>query len=87
MIEAEKRKSIFLLHQEGHSEYELARLFNVSRNTVRGIVAQQGAMPHAIRSDKIRIDAELLRRLYADCDGYVQRVYEKLVEEEGIEVG
>jgi len=86
MIEAEKRKSIFLLHQEGHSEYELARLFHVSRNTVREIVEQQGAMPHAIRSDKIRIDAELLRRLYADCDGYVQRVYEKLVEEEGMAV-
>jgi len=86
MIEAEKRKSIFLLHQEGVSLNEIVRLMNVSRNTVREIIDQQGAMPHAVRSDKIRIDAELLRRLYADCEGYAQRVYEKLVEEKGMAV-
>jgi hypothetical protein len=43
-------------------------------------------MPVSTRSDKIRIDEDLLRRLYLECDGYVQRVYEKLVEEEGIAV-
>jgi transposase len=86
MIEAEKRKAIFVMHQEGLSEYELARLFHVSRNTVREIVGRQGEMPKSVRSDKIHIDEELLRRLHADCDGYAQRVYEKLVEEEGIEV-
>jgi hypothetical protein len=35
---------------------------------------------------KIQIDPELLRRLYADCDGWIQRVHEKLVEEERIPV-
>ncbi len=87
MIEAEKRKAIFLLHKEGLSDYELADLFRVSRNTVREIIKQQGEMPKTVRSDKMNIDEELLRRLYADCAGYAERVYEKLVEEEGIEVG
>lgn len=29
---------------------------------------------------------ELLQRLYRECDGWLQRVHEKLVEEEGIEI-
>ena len=86
MIEAEKRKAIFLLHQEGLSPGEIARLMSVSRSTVQAIIKQQGAMPNTVRSDKILIDPELLRRLYADCQGYAQRVYEKLKEEEGVAV-
>lgn len=86
MIEAEKRKAIFLLHQEGVGTNEIARLMGVSRNTTRTVIAQQGAMPNTIRSDKLRIEAELLERLYAQCDGYIQRVHEKLVEEEGIQI-
>ena len=86
MIEAEKRKAIFLLHQEGLSFGEIARLMSVSRSAVQAIIKQHGEMPSTVRSDKILIDADLLRRLYTDCQGYTQRVYEKLVEEEGIEV-
>ena len=43
-------------------------------------------MPPSTRRDKIRIDAELLDRLYQRCDGWVQRIHEILVEEEGIQV-
>jgi hypothetical protein len=39
-----------------------------------------------MRSDKIRIDTELLQRLYRQCDGWLQRVHEKLVEEEEIQI-
>jgi len=35
----------------------------------------------------MQIDAELLERLYRECDGWIQRIHEKLVEEEGIQVG
>jgi hypothetical protein len=59
---------------------------NVSRNTVREIIIQQGEMPQTVRRDKIKIDPELLRQLYADCDEYAKRVHEKLVEEHGIRV-
>lgn len=43
-------------------------------------------MPKASRKDKIRVDADLLRRLYAECDGWIQRIHEKLNEEEKIPV-
>ena len=43
-------------------------------------------MPLSTRKDKIRIDPELLRRLHGECDGWIQRVHEKLVEEEKIQV-
>ena len=34
-----------------------------------------------------KIDPELLERLYHECHGWIQRVHEKLVEEEQIQVG
>ncbi|MCP3903568.1 MAG: helix-turn-helix domain-containing protein, partial [Planctomycetes bacterium] len=43
--------------------------------------------PDSIRSDHIVIDEELLIGLHGECDGYIQRVYEKLAEEHGIEIG
>jgi hypothetical protein len=32
------------------------------------------------------VDPDLLKRLYQECDGYAQRVHEKLVEDEGIQI-
>lgn len=43
-------------------------------------------MPVSTRSDKISIDRDLLERLVQECNGWIQRVHEKLVEEEGIQV-
>jgi len=65
---------------------QIVRQFKVSRNTVRTIIKLQGKMPLSTRRDKIRIDEELLNRLYQECDGWIQRVYEKLTEEERIQV-
>ena len=86
MIEPEKRKAIFLLHQEGMPLREIARKLDVHRDTVRTITEQQGEIPERVRKDKVVVDEDLLRRLYQDCDGYVQRVHEKLLEEEGIAI-
>lgn len=85
MIEADTRKAIYLLHQQGMTYREIARRLGVSRNTVRRIIAQQGVSP-VIRREKQQIDEELLRRLYHQCNGYCQRIHEKLTEEEGIVV-
>jgi transposase len=87
MIEADKRQAVFALHQEGMSLHEIARRLHLSRNTVRSIVAQKGEIPVGVRKDKIQIETELLQRLYQECEGWVQRVHEKLVEEHGIRVG
>ena len=87
MIDPDMRNAIFQLHQEGMSLREISRRLHVSRNAVRAIVKQQGKITRKERNDKMQIDAELLERLYRECDGWIQRIHEKLVEEEQIEVG
>jgi transposase len=86
MIDAQKRNAVFTLHQEGMGLREISRRLRLGRNTVRRIIRQKGRMPASVRADKIRIDPELLMRLYQQCEGRAQRVHEKLVEEESIEV-
>ena len=86
MIGPDKRKAIFLLHQEGMSVREIARRLHVSRQAVTAIIAQKGQMPEPLRATKNAIDPELLRRLYAECEGWIQRVHERLAEEEGLQV-
>ena len=84
MIAPDKRKALFLLHQEGLSIRQIARQLAVSRRTVRQAIAQQGESPR--RPFVPPLDPELVRDLYAQCDGYVQRVGEKLREEHGLDV-
>src|SRR5450631_2065041 len=86
MIATDKRKAIFLLHEEGMEVAEIARRLAVSPNTVRVIIGQQGEPRQRVRSDKQRLDEELLRRLHQQCQGRMVRMHEKLVEEEGIQV-
>lgn len=84
MIEPDKRKAIFLLHQEGMPLRELARRLGLGRNTVRRIIAQEGRLPP--RSFTPVVDPELLRQLYEECNGYAQRIFEKLQEEHGLKI-
>ena len=86
MIAADKRKAVCLLHKEGMGGREIARRLGLGRNTVRQVIALGGAMPPPVRREKQPLDPELLRRLYAECGGWIQRVHEKLAEEEGVHV-
>jgi transposase len=86
MIETDKRKAIYLLHQEGMGQREIARRLGISRNTVQTVIQQQGQVVHAIRKDKQAVDPDLLRRLHQECAGRVQRMHEKMAEEEGLSV-
>jgi orotate phosphoribosyltransferase-like protein len=86
MIDADKRQAVFLLHQEGMGRNQIARQLRISPNTVQAIVAQKGEMLLHTRKDKIQVDPDLLKRLYQECDGYAQRVHEKLVEDEHIQI-
>ena len=86
MIDADVCNAIYQLHRAGRSLREISQQLHVSRNAVRKIVRRQGAPPQTVRKDKIQIDPELLRRLYGECEGWIQRVHEKLVEEEKIQV-
>ncbi len=87
MIEQEKCKAVYLLHQEGINICDISRQLHIAPKTVRKIIKQKGVIPEIVRNDKITIDSELLERLYQECSGYVQRIYEKLTEEEHIKVG
>ena len=84
MLETDKRRAILLLHEEGMGARQIAKRLSVSRNTVRSIIAARGAVPQVMRADKLWIDEELLRQLYQECGGFVQRVHEKLIEEKNI---
>jgi transposase len=86
MIDADKRKAVFLLHQEGVSIRQISRQLRLSRNAVRRIIAQSGQMPENIRRPVLNLDPELLRQLHQECHGYAQRMMEKLREEHGLTV-
>jgi len=68
MLDKDKRKSIYLLHEQGIGSREIGRIFEVSINTVSAIISQKGEMPDSIRKDKIQIDIELLKRLHRECE-------------------
>ena len=85
MIATDKRKAIFLWPQEGMEVRAIVRRLGVSRNPVRGIIRQAGVLPPRVRTDKQRLDEELLRRLYQQCQGRMVRRHEKLVEKEGLQ--
>jgi transposase len=87
MIDPDKRNAVFTLHQEGMAAREISQRFNISRNTVARIIAQQGQCLPKQRRDKVEVDLELLQQVYRQCDGWVQRVHEKLKEEHGIAIG
>jgi hypothetical protein len=87
MIDPEKRKVIYYLYSQGMPIRKIARQLRVDRNTVRAVIQLQGDVPNTIRSDKIELSPELIGRLYRECDGYAQRVHEKLTEEYDIAIG
>ena len=87
MIDVEKRKAVHLLHENGMSVRELARRLSLSRHTVRTIIEEQGQDKKIVRSDQKLVAPELLSKLFVDCQGYVERIHEKLKEENGIEIG
>lgn len=87
MIKPDKRKAIWLLYAEGVSIRRISNMLQVDRNTVRDIVKRQGETPDSSRKDRIDLDSELISRLYVECDGYAQRIHEKLEEDHGIRIG
>lgn len=86
MIDPGVRNAIYQLHLAGRPVREISRQLKVNRNTVRTVIRQQGVTSRKARKDKIQIDPDLLSRLYHECDGWIERVHEKLVEEQGVQV-
>jgi hypothetical protein len=80
MIDPETRKAVYLLHQKGLSARKISRDLDVSRGAVAYIIREKGEIPAAPRRDKVELDRDLLQELYNECEGYKERVYEKLLE-------
>ena len=87
MIDHNKRMAVLLLHEQGKGKREIARLLEISRNTVSNIIETDGRMPQVKRKDATPFNEERLRELYHDCDGRVQRIHEILVETDHFETG
>lgn len=87
MIKPDKRKAIYYLYKEGMSIREISCHLKVGRNTVRAIIDQNGIEPELRRKDRIEIDPQLLVRLYNECNGWIQRIHEKLTQKKGIKIG
>jgi transposase len=87
MISPEKRNAVLMLHQEGMSMREIARRLHIGRNAIRAIVSTPTSTARQASKNKREIDPELLSKLYLECDGWIQRIHEKLVEEIKIPIG
>jgi len=87
MIDHDKRMAVMQLHLKGRGKREIARLLEISRNTVSAIIAADGMVPQIRRRDTIELDEERLRQLYNQCEGRVQRVHEILVETDQVRIG
>jgi len=86
VIDKQTRATVFHLYQNGMAIREISKRFTVNRNTVKAIIALNGEMPERVRKDKINVDDKLLGVLYAECDGYVQRMHEILTEEKNVKI-
>lgn len=67
----------------------IARQLRIDIKTVRAILrgSEGGVREYRRRHDRKSVDDTLLEKLYADCDGYIQRMHELLTEEHGIDIG
>lgn len=86
MIDANRRKAVRALHEEGMSLREIARRLHIGRGTPRRIVENPDEAVPRPRKRKVELDEDLLRKLYADCEGFIERIREKLAEEYNIPV-
>lgn len=87
MLKKDRRKAIRVLHEEGKSKNEIARIFGISPKTVRSVILRGENIPPYVRKDRKEIDFDLLTQLYNRCNGYVQRVCEILKEEHSVDIG
>ncbi len=86
MIDEQIRTTVRTLFNNGKAKKELARIVGIDIKTVRSIIQSEDDKP-ITRKDKIIIDEDLLQTTYNSCNGYIERVYEILTEEHGINIG
>lgn len=86
MIRENIREAVKTLYDQGKKKKEIARFLKIGIKTVRRIIKNECNTPKT-RSDKILVDEDIIKQLYDTCDGYIQRMYEKLNEEMNTPIG
>ena len=87
MIEVDLQKAILALYRQGLEIRTIARRLGVSRNSVRAIIANNGEIQQHPRQDTIFVCPDLLKSLYGECNGWKERIWEKLEAEHHIKIG
>jgi transposase len=86
MLDSEMRSAILQLHQKGQGIRTIARALNISRNTVKSVLARGSSqMPEIIRASAAEPHREIIGQLYSSCAGNLVRVQEEL-QAEGINI-
>lgn len=87
MLKENIRNYIIALYQQGKTKKEISRLLKINIKTVRKILKTPDVKSLESRKDKIKIDKDELEKLYAYCNGYIQRMYEILTEKDNKQIG
>jgi len=75
------------MHKNGMGIHAITRSLGISRNTVRTVIAEGCEVSLEPRADKIMLDGVLLADLYRQCSGWKERIWEKLQDEHGVDIG
>ena len=86
MVSLENYDIILALHKSGESARSIARKIGLSRGTVGKIINGPPQMPVPLKDNQGLIPEEKLREYHAMCGGWIQRMHEKLNDEEGLSI-
>ena len=87
MLKRDVRAAVLELHRQGHGVRAVARALRISRTSVRRVLEQGSVeVPELLRPDKLTESIDLVRELYASCEGNLVRVHEEL-EARDVHVG
>lgn len=85
MIKEHTAQTILEMHEKEIPIKKICRLLKVSRNTVRQVIREQGAV-HSAKSSGYEKYLPLIREAFRRCQGNAVRVMEVLSEEEQINI-
>jgi transposase len=86
MLIKELRQTIISLYQKGNGKRTIAKLLNVSRNTVKEVLIQGADIPIKFRDNQEAEVMQVLREVFVRCLGNAIRVQEVLKEEYELDI-
>ena len=87
MIKPDKRAAIFTLYEAGNTKRQIAKAVKADIKTVRKALTDGPEKLSVNAKRKIVVDEELLRKEYQSCNGFIERMHEKLTEDYGLSIG